>query len=227
MNIKGIAGAVAVGVTLVAGAIAMPSAVNATPAAMPFGNELGLATTDALQLQQDVNSVLAKAPGGKQVSQFEIIWDGGKVIEAFPAPGQRQAPPMSDTAIRATAPNARAAKKRIKAKKRIQTRGSSSSCPWSVGVKYYCFYEHSNFDGRRLQWSYQYCHSYNYSRYINFADYAFGNKTSSWVNNSNYKISAFDGKNAGGTLLWQEGRVSNSPYVGGPSNDKASSFKAC
>ena len=229
MNIKGIACAVAAGATLVVGTVAMPSAVTAAaPTTLPFRNELGLETSAALQLQQEIEAALAKAPDAKQVSQFEITWDGGKVLEAFPAPGQRQAPPMSDTAIRASAPNARAAKRQIKAKKRIQTRGSSSSCPWVPGgTKYYCFYEDADFNGRRLQWSYQYCYSYNYNRYINFADYSFGNKASSWVNNSNHNISVFNGKNAGGALLWNESRVSNSPYVGKPSNDKAASFKAC
>lgn len=228
MHIKGIACAVVAGATLVVGTVALPAAVNAAQTPLPFRNELGIDHADALQLQEDIDAVLAKTPDAKQISQFEISWDGGKVLEAFPAPGQRQAPPMSNAAIRASAPNARAARKQIKAKKRIQTRGTSNSCPWVAGgTKYYCFYEDADFNGRRLQWSYQYCYSYNNSKYINFADYSFSNKASSWVNNSNHTISVFDGKNAGGDLLWKESRVSHSSYVGKPSNDKASSFKAC
>ncbi len=197
-----------------------PAALATAETSPKFGNPLGLSHKKAAKLQATINSVLKRSPGATQISQYEVTWDGGKALESFPAPGKARAPGMSPAALAVTGSAG--------ANSGAPVNGASDSCPWYVaGDHFYCFYQDKNFNGRRLQWSYQYCYSYNLKPYINFTDYSFNDQASSWVNNGNHIISAYNNINAGGALLWQEGTVSNSPFVGSTANDKASSFKAC
>ena len=170
-----------------------------------FANTLRLSPTSAVPVQGEVDAVLRARPGGTQISQYEVSWQGGQVVLALPAPAHsRTAVPIVTPGM--VAPGA----------------GSSDSCPWSFTARYTCFYADAGFNGRRLQFADTYC-----SGPVNFADWGFANTTSSWVNNTAHIVKVYDGPNATAALLWKENGVSNSPYVGDADNDRANSATIC
>ena len=170
-----------------------------------FANTLRLSPTSAVALQGEVDAVLRARPGGTQISQYEVSWQGGQVVLALPAPAHARVP-RADRHPRDVAPGA----------------GSSDSCPWSFTARYTCFYADAGFNGRRLQFADTYC-----SGPVNFADWGFANTTSSWVNNTAHIVKVYDGPNATAALLWKEYGVSNCPYVGDADNDRANSATIC
>jgi hypothetical protein len=170
-----------------------------------FANTLRLSPVSRMALQGEVDAVLRARPGGTQISQYEVSWEGGQVVLALPAPGRpRAAVPSVTTGV--LEPQA----------------GSSDSCPWSFASRYTCFYADSGFNGRRLQFADTYC-----SGPVNFGDYAFSNTISSWVNNTAHIVKVYDGPNATQTMLWKENGVSHSAYVGDADNDRADSATIC
>jgi hypothetical protein len=90
---------------------------------------------------------------------------------------------------------------------------------------WYCFWQDTNFSGRKVQYS-QCSGSSGNGNYYNLANDLFDNATTAFANNTNYSIRVFDNNNAGGTQLWTEGSHSTSSDVGWGNNDRASSF-AC
>jgi hypothetical protein len=99
---------------------------------------------------------------------------------------------------------------------------ASDSCPWSFSARYTCFYSDIGFSGRRLQFADTYC-----SSAVNFGDWGFSNTISSWVNNSSHTMSAYDGPNTTGALLWKQYGVGSSANVGSAANDRADSASIC
>lgn len=200
-----------------------------------FDNVLKLNPHDRVLLQERVNDALKEAPGGVQISQYEVAWDNGAVVMALPAPGRKGAAPSSPAALKSTgAVNLRAGapvtKGETPATKDIVLRpdGTSNSCPYSPGgTDWYCWYTDKDFDGARFQFSYNYCPGSPNGPQINFANYGRDNQASSWVNNTDYAIHVWDLANAGGAQLWVEVGVGNSAYVGAANNDRASSFRTC
>lgn len=223
--------------TLFGGALsasALPTVVNANG----FNNVLGLNAQDVIEMQKRVDTELAGAPGGTQVSQYEVTWKNGGVVVALPAPGHRFAPPSSPAVLAgdASAVNmpatATTAEKQAAAVMGLGVSviplGSSSTCPYSAFTKWYCWYTDSTFDGARFQFKDYYCNTVGTAnKFINFADYGRDNQASSWVNNTGWQIRVWDGAGTTGTHLWTEGTVSNSPHVGSLNNDKASSAMTC
>lgn len=215
---------VAVTGLMLVGAAQSSTAQSPVPASS-FGNSLGLDEQQSAELQVQINQTLAATSGGSQVSQYEIAWDGGAVQMAFPAPGTEVPPPSSVAAL--ALPNAA---KAVKPDPDTGEIGAVNDC---VGG-WYCFWDHADYEGRRLQWSYRYCNNEfpNKAPYINFTDYDFNDRTSSWRNKSIQSaapayVYVYDHVNAGGTLLWTEDTSGRSNYVGDQDNDRASSFKAC
>ena len=170
-----------------------------------FANTLRLSPASVVALQGEVDAVLRARPGGTQISQYEVSWQGGQVVLALPAPAHTRAalPTVTPGMLGPLA-------------------GSSDSCPWSFTARYTCFYADAGFNGRRLQFADTYC-----SGPVNFGDWGFANTISSWVNNTAHIVKVYDGPNATGGMLWKEYGVSNSPYVGDADNDRADSATIC
>jgi hypothetical protein len=91
------------------------------------GGGFGMAQADTAGVQKQVDNVLAKSPGGKQISANQVAWNDGKVVLTIPLAGER---------------SARAAGEPV-------TTLGTANCPYT----WTCLYEHANFDGRRLQFS--------------------------------------------------------------------------
>jgi hypothetical protein len=150
-----------------------------------------LPAQQAAKLQQQIDDTLRQAPGGVQVSQNEIAWNDGTVVLAFPLPGQEKAP-LSSNAVNA------------------QADGHVEGCPYGDLARWYCFYEHSYWGGRRLQFS-------GCGRY-DFDPYGFRDQTSSWVNTklfTNIYVWNYTGSGSSSSVLWVE-----------PTNSKSASTSA-
>ncbi|WLQ45628.1 peptidase inhibitor family I36 protein (plasmid) [Streptomyces laculatispora] len=174
-------------------------------------------------LQQEIDQVLANTEGGVQISQNEIAWDGGDAIMSFPLPGETQAPVSSPAAQRL---QAKAAGKPAGTVEPASTPGdvtilgSTDSCPTQVfGNDWYCFYQHPNYGGHRLQWN------ATHKSPVYFSKYDFANETSSWVNNGAKKIRVFDDYWVNNpTELWNEYGHDSSTFVGSYWGDRADYF---
>ncbi|WP_162606445.1 peptidase inhibitor family I36 protein [Jiangella asiatica] len=168
-------------------------------------------------LAAELTEALEQLPGGVQVSDNAIAWDGGEIIAVWPDPGEEAAPAGLGDGVREDVvaqlgltdladlsdPEAGA----------VQPRGSASSCPSG----YYCFYTSTNFDGARYQFS-STCSGYASS-------YGFDNATSSWVNRTSSRtLGAYDSQ--GGTRLWTMSPNASSSYVGS-ADDNRMSYWTC
>ncbi|MFG3199873.1 peptidase inhibitor family I36 protein [Streptomyces sp. NPDC048208] len=228
---------------------------------MALGGLGGTAYADGTtELQQQINDVLA-AHGGEQISSNEIAWDNGNVIMSFPDPDETTAPASSPEAAQmeatVSAPKGTSSADIAQAAAAITADASDdaadegddgdddpnsgligavsdSSCPTvTFGNDFYCFYQYSNYKGRRLQFSAAYSMQYA----VMFDAYGFENKTSSWTNKgakeiyvggrtvtgSNYSCNHYvDDKRP---VLWEENEHSHSPSLGSLDN-KADCFWA-
>lgn len=91
--------------------------------------------------------------------------------------------------------------------------GNASTCPPS----WFCFYEHEQFNGRRVQ--------FRDCGVQNLTDFGFDRQASSWVNSTSSPVDVYGAPDGGGERLWHEEPLSSSSYVGVQSNDRASSFR--
>lgn len=131
---------------------------------------------------------------------------------SFPPTNEKTAPPMSKAAQRA-----------IGVDDGTVVAASAGGCPTvTFGNDWYCFYEHSNYGGRRLQWSDYYSKSNN----VSFFTYGFQDQTSSWVNGGGYDIVVYNLTSTYGQLvlqfLWREEDHSSSTLA--YPNDRADGF---
>ena len=170
-------------------------------------NSLHLAPDGRSALQHQIDAVLRVRPGGTQISQYQVSWQGGEVVLSLPVPGTGRVPAGSG---------------RSRAGALSSAVATSDSCPWSFSARYTCFYSDVGFSGRRLQFADTYC-----SSAVNFGDWGFSNTISSWVNNSSHTVSAYDGPNTTGALLWKQYGVGSSANVGSAANDRADSASIC
>ncbi|WP_435804397.1 peptidase inhibitor family I36 protein [Streptomyces hirsutus] len=157
-------------------------------------------------LQQQINHVLASTEGGAQISRYEIAWNGGEAVMAFPLPGELYAPPSSPAAIKLEAkfagvPKAETAEAVAKASAAADdnsgelpgipapediptdeadpgvTTRATADCPTqTIGNDWYYFYQFKEYAGRRLSWNAK------HTDYMYFSAYDFVNRTSSWSN---------------------------------------------
>lgn len=102
-------------------------ALGGTPIGTASAGTSGVQGAAGPAVQAQVDGVLAKSPGGTQISGNQVAWNDGKVVLTIPLPGEANARTASDPA---------------------STQGTAN-CPYT----WTCLYEHANFDGRRLQFS--------------------------------------------------------------------------
>ncbi|MEV8065496.1 peptidase inhibitor family I36 protein [Streptomyces sp. NPDC085995] len=218
-----------------------------------IGQAQAYADDQTSALQQQINEVLASTQGGVQISPNEIAWENGNVIMSFPEPGETEAPASSPVAAnleaRVSAPAGASSAEIAEAADAIvadsgasdvadegsddapsgvvSAAASDSSCPTvTFGNDWYCFYQYTNYGGRRLQFS----AAYSTANAIMFDAYGFENKTSSWsnkggktiyvggrtVSGNNYSCNHW--VNGKSPRLWTEGDHSHSPSVGSLDN---------
>ncbi|MFI6280081.1 hypothetical protein [Streptomyces sp. NPDC050988] len=151
-------------------------------------------------LQQQIDQVLARTEGGVQISRYEIAWNGGEAVMAFPLPGERYAPPSSAAAVKLQAEtvglsSAETAKAVSAATEELdgtpapeavpsdeeepagEVTAAASNCPTeTLGNDWYCFYQYKSYAGKRLAWNAA------HKNYMYFSAYNFVNRTSSWAN---------------------------------------------
>ncbi|MFB7419406.1 hypothetical protein ACFC1L_32920 [Streptomyces sp. NPDC056210] len=150
-------------------------------------------------LQQQIDKVLAATEGGVQISRYEIAWNNGEAVMAFPLPGETYAPPASPAAVKLEAefagvPTAKTAAAVAEASEELPgtpapedvpadeaepggTVEAGPDCPTeAIGNDWYCFYQYKSYAGRRLAWNAA------HTSYMYFSAYDFVNRTSSWSN---------------------------------------------
>ncbi|HEY8982438.1 MAG TPA: hypothetical protein VIU15_22980 [Streptomyces sp.] len=180
-----------------------------------------LTATQSLQLQAEVDDVLTSTTGGVQISANEISWNGGEPILVFPLPGEGTAPESSAAA---------AALEGFSLADVEEQSVDWHGCPAGSqdDNRWYCFYQHSDFKGRRLQWNWAHCSTAEW-----FADYGFANEASGWANTTPNKdhwgmdINVWESAGNPDYLLWHEEPWHQVAYVGNANNDKADYFHAC
>ncbi|WLQ65196.1 MULTISPECIES: peptidase inhibitor family I36 protein [Streptomyces] len=195
----------------------------------------GAAETDALQ--QEIDEVLATTEGGVQISRNEIAWNGGEAILVFPLPGESAAPVSSASAQKLQAKVAGLPLSTTEEEpagvdpESGVSIAASDSCPTETfGNDWYCFYQYTNYGGRRLQWN---ASKDTYSP-VYFSAYGFENKTSSWSNKGGLTIDVRNRSKTGsdqscsavggGIRLWLEAEHSRSSNVGAADDNKADCF---
>ncbi|MDX3005336.1 hypothetical protein PWY87_26910 [Kribbella solani] len=164
----------------------------------PFAR-FSLTAAQARTLQGQIDEQLVAAPGGKQISQNEVAYDGGHTIMTFAIPGQTGTPTSSKQAAPAAD-------------------GNTKGCPYGDLIKWTCVYEFANWNentnGRRLQ--FDNCGGRDFNTY-NFRD-----KTSSWVNTTRWKVHVSNFTTTGSlVLLWEEQPNSLSAQVTAANDNKA------
>ncbi len=187
-------------------AAATMSLVGMTGAHAGSGDETGAKPSGPLA--DEMSRMLELQPGGVQVSDNAMAWDGGETVVVWPSPGESNAPAglganvrsdvASELGLATTAADAPAAK-------------SWQTC--SAG--YYCFYSGSNYSGTRLE--------FNTRCSGDVGAWGFSDQASSWVSrNYNKVINAHDYK--GGPHLWSMSPGQRSSYVGAGADNRMSYF---
>jgi hypothetical protein len=189
------------------------------------GEVRALSAAASTQLQAQVDQQLAGTRGGVQISANEVSYHGGDPIVSFPLPGQAQAPVSSAAALKqqgATPSQVRT----------LSQQSALSSVDWhgcpagESDNRWYCFYEHANWGGRRLQWIDPHCSSPIY-----FGDYGFRDQASGWANttqNPGLNVLVQDDLGAGDWInIWSENPYTQVAYVGDGQNDRADRFFSC
>ncbi|KAK1179199.1 peptidase inhibitor family I36 protein [Streptomyces sp. NBS 14/10] len=136
--------------------------------------------TDTLQRQ--IDETLANTQGGRQISDYEIAWDGGAVIMAFPLPGEEKAPPSSPAAQKL---QAKLAGKPYSPRQAADTRADDDCPTEAIGNDWYCFWDGKNFTGQRVTWNAV------HKEVVLFNEYDFQNEATSWSNKGGLIVKAF------------------------------------
>jgi hypothetical protein len=225
------------------------AAIAAVVALGAMGSVAPAGADEVSSTQQEINETLAATKGGVQISPYEIAWNGGEAVMAFPLPGETSAPPSSEAAqklqtkvsgvpanTRETEPGMQppAASKLARVATGVAAANAQDSdvsiqaadtCPTQAfGNDWYCFYQDANFGGRRLQWNA--AHKYP-DDVVYFYDYAFNNMASSWSNKGGKSIHVRGRKVAGDDTscygwMWDEQAHERSAAV--VHNDEADCF---
>ena len=161
--------------------------MGGVPSAQASATEKGRKTPAAVQ------DYLASHPNAYQTSTYQVAFGDGSVRMNFvPEGSDHVATPELTSALAATS--------------------YLNQCPYGNSTFWYCFYQHSNFKGRMLQ--FKACGPFG-GVSQNLADYGFQQETSSWTNtNPNARIYVFS--NPDWTqLLWIEDKgPTQSSWVG-------------
>jgi hypothetical protein len=153
-------------------------------------------------VQSQIDAFLVEHSDATQVSDFEVAWNDGAVVMGWPD-GTGKTP-------------ASQAANRDKGSQEGEVGTLDfAGCPGGTFTRnYYCFYEHSNYGGRRLQFA-----DCGYLQSLN--NYGFFAQASSWVNLTRNTVYVYDQY---GASLWVEQPGAKSSYVGNFANDRASYF---
>lgn len=196
--VASISTATALAAALVATATGARAEQSAEDAAAPAG-----------PLAAEMSQLLELQPGGVQLSDNAMAWDGGSVIVVWPSLGESAAPSGLGDNVRDDVVPALGIDPAVDERSSAETTfGSPSTCP----VGYYCFYTNNNFDGVRYQFSSSICAG-------NPSAWGFNNLTSSWANRTGAKIIRALDYN-GGPLLWTMRAGYSSSYVGAADDNK-------
>ncbi|MFB8140513.1 hypothetical protein [Streptomyces parvus] len=171
-----------VGVVLVASSLTIgastagaeePNALPPIAAEDSRAEVLDLTPGEQQDLQTEIDATLAETnSGGVQISANEISWNGGEAILTLPLPGEEKAPLPSEAALALNGVDA------AEMDEVTAAAANWEGCPAGADDnRWYCFYQLSGFDGRRVQWNWAHC-----SSGIKFADVGFNNKTTGVVN---------------------------------------------
>ncbi|CAM5589095.1 hypothetical protein GCM10010329_47900 [Streptomyces spiroverticillatus] len=164
----------------------------AVVAATVFGTSQAGAAAPAASadtLQQEIDEVLATTKGGVQISRNEIAWHGGRAIMSFTLPGEERARVSSPAAQKL---QAQIAGLPATTREKPSAAPAADSCPTETfGNDWYCFYDGTSYTGRRLQWNAP--HTWD----VDFGDYGFINKTSSWSNRGELNVRVYSRTRAG------------------------------
>ncbi|MGV9312934.1 peptidase inhibitor family I36 protein [Streptomyces sp. NPDC003691] len=169
------------------------------------------------QLQAEIDQQLAATTGGVQISANEISYNGGEPIMVFPLPGAATAPASSGAALTTEGVDPA-----------VIGTNAVEGCPageWDN--RWYCFYQHPDFGGRRLQWNQEHCNG------VNFGQYDFRNRASGWVNTTipghplRLNVHVWDTDPAPDDFLWTGTPGGKDAHVGAANNDKADLFRSC
>jgi hypothetical protein len=150
--------------------------------------------------ERQIRSFLDAHPDAVRYSRSQVAWQDGAVILTWPDPrtGKVSLSPADRPDLEPGEVGA----------------SDVNGCPAGITkTNKYCFYEHSSFGGRMLQ--FQDCGGDQF-----FDTYGFSNQTSSWVNTTSNVVRVYDGF----ISIWDEPKNSKSSYVGAAANDKADSF---
>lgn len=180
--------------------------------------------------QQQLDRAMNLKPGGVQVSDNAVAWNGGAAVLVVPSDGEDAAPAGLGRNIRASKLTTPALKELAagssegesasssQTSDEVVALGSAGSCPGGVTVTdYYCFYQYRNYDGRRVQFT-------GATEFGYASNYGFNNGTSSWVSRDvDCVVSAYDGTSFQ-TAMWRQPENSTSSFVGTANNNKMSSW---
>ncbi|NGN68573.1 hypothetical protein G5C51_32340 [Streptomyces sp. A7024] len=228
------------------------SAATAVSASLLMGSSASGSEAD--ELQKQINEALARTEGAQQISSYEIAWDEGRAILAFPRPGEVEAAPSSVAAVRLMAKSAGVKESDIDPTGETygvaalsdesgdeipaDEQGDQTSvdpmkadtCPTQAfGDDWYCFYQKKYFEGRRLQWQGRYD-----DKKVYFEKYDFRNRTSGYSNKSGKKIYTYDYERASPGVpnvytctnhLWTEDPHERSSSLPAYLDDAADCFK--
>lgn len=193
----------------------MSGAVAASEPPSPAAN-----STPPAGLDTRITHQLAATPGGTRLGSNAVSYRGGDVVMVFPenenGPVRPLAPQQPRHVLSAAeyTPHAGTAGDRPK-----PPYGTPESCPQGEVTRWFCFYEHRDWNGRMLM--------FKDCGHQRLTTWNFNDKTSSWANGTGQWVYVYDHADSTG-LLWSEMWGSASAFVGSADNDKASAFyKPC
>jgi uncharacterized protein YidB (DUF937 family) len=174
---------------------------------------LGLASSaqakhDQPTTQEQIDAFLAEHPDATQTGDYEVSWNNDAVVMVWPNESTGKVKPAQSENGQGKQGEGEVGTLDVE------------GCPSGYTVRnYYCFYEHSNWNGRMLKFA-----DCGYLQRL--TDYGFGNQTSSWVNTTGNSVSVRDVNASTGSIthLWTESSNSKSSYVGNANNDRADDF---
>ena len=152
-----------------------------------------------------IKKFLRENPTAVRVSPYQVSWsDGALMTWADPRTGSVPTDPVNRVDLRGGG-------------EEISTLDVEGCPSGAFTTNKYCFYEHSSWGGRMLQFAD--CGS---TQFLN--NYGFTNQTSSWVNTTSNTVNVWSTDKTTG-YLWSEAANSKSSYVGSTNNDRADYFQ--
>lgn len=189
----------------------------ATPLAYAGPSSPAATASSSGAIEHEVVRYLKQHPAGDRTSKYQVSFRNGHVRMNFVPAGQDSV----STSPAARPESARTAEGAL-AGTALALTSYLNGCPFGNTTKWYCFYEHSNYKGRMLQ--FKDCRAIIGVKQ-NLNDYVFGKKTSSWTNTSDYTgIDVFANPDWSQRLWVENHGPTTSSYVGAAANDRAQTF---